>query len=49
MIASIWLTAAALYVVFLYWYNNWSGPILGQEIDAISTIFPLVQVLNTPT
>ena len=33
MIASIWLTAAALYVVFLYWYNNWSGPILAQEID----------------
>ena len=34
MIAWIWLTAAALYLVFLYWYNNWSGPIVAGEIDS---------------
>ena len=33
MIASIWLTAAALYLVFLYWYINWSGPISADEIN----------------
>jgi len=33
MIAWIWLTAAALYLVFLYWYINWSGPIVAGEID----------------
>ena len=33
MIMSVWLTAAALYVAFLYWYVNWSGPIKADEID----------------
>jgi len=33
MIAWIWLTAAALYLVFLYWYINWSGPIVANEVD----------------
>ena len=34
MIISIWLTASALYLAFLYWYINWSGPIAAEEIDS---------------
>ena len=33
MIISIWLTAVVLYLAFLYWYINWSGPIAADEID----------------
>jgi hypothetical protein len=33
MVAWIWLAVAALYLVFLYWYINWSGPIAADEID----------------
>ena len=32
MIISIWLTAAVLYLAFLYWYVNWAGPISAEEI-----------------
>ena len=34
MIISIWLTASALYLAFLYWYINWSGPIAAEEIGS---------------
>ena len=33
MIISIWIIAASLYGVFLYWYVNWSGPVSRDEID----------------
>ena len=34
MIISIWLTASALYLAFLYWYINWSGPIAAEEMGS---------------
>ena len=34
MITIIWLAAAALYGMFLYWYFNWSGPLSEAEIHA---------------
>jgi hypothetical protein len=30
----IWGTAAALYVLFRLWYDNWRGPLTKAEIDA---------------
>ena len=39
MVAWIWLAAAALYLVFLYWYINWSGPIAADEIDGYLDYF----------
>jgi len=34
MTIAIWLAAAAVYLVFLRWYFNWSGSVSGDEIDA---------------
>ena len=33
MIVSLWLAVAVLYVAFVLWYYNWSGPIKDHEID----------------
>jgi len=35
MITIIWLAAAALYGMFLYWYFNWSGPLSEAEVEQI--------------
>ena len=31
---TIWATALAVYVVFRWWYDNWSGPLKPAEIEA---------------
>lgn len=33
-IAIIWGSALALYLLFRLWYDNWSGPLKAEEIDA---------------
>ena len=33
MSAWIWAAAAVLYLIFLAWYVNWSGPVKADEID----------------
>ena len=33
----IWGSAAALYLVFRLWYDNWRGPLSKAEIDAFFT------------
>ena len=31
---TIWATALAVYVVFRWWYDNWSGPLKPAEVEA---------------
>lgn len=31
----IWIFAAAIYVIFLVWYYNWSGPMKAKDIEAL--------------
>ncbi|MDG1773566.1 MAG: hypothetical protein P8H32_09060 [Oceanicoccus sp.] len=39
MIVSFWVLLAALYIAFVLWYYNWSGPIKAHEIeDLINTV-----------
>jgi hypothetical protein len=35
MIASLWIVLAILYVAFVLWYYNWSGPIKEHEIEGM--------------
>ena len=35
----IWGTAGVLYLVFLAWYVNWSGPITADEVDSYMDTF----------
>lgn len=35
MIMSVWLAALGIYVVFLAWYYNWSGPLKEHEIELL--------------
>jgi len=32
---SIWLSFAVIYVLFLAWYYNWSGPVKSEELENI--------------
>ncbi len=35
MIVSVWLAALGLYIAFIAWYYNWSGPLKEHEIDVL--------------
>ncbi len=35
MIASLWIVLAVLYIAFVLWYFNWSGPIKEHEIEDV--------------
>jgi hypothetical protein len=35
MIASLWIVLAVLYIAFVLWYYNWSGPIKDHEIEGM--------------
>jgi len=44
----IWLCVAVVYVLFLAWYYNWSGPIQSDEIeDALRKMFDSSGAKNT--
>lgn len=41
-----WLIAISVYLVFLDWYYNWSGPIKSHEIDTLWRSFLKARIFS---